>query len=110
MRHMAGRHQKAIRTDLSRRAGFGGTTDRDVFTNYSAGADAYTGSRIGIEAQVLRIATDHGEWMNHDPFTELTVPCDQRMGMDYTAGSDPGTIMDDGSRMNLHRLAASRGR
>jgi hypothetical protein len=110
VRHMAGGHQKAIRTNLSGRAGPGGTTDRDVFANDSARANAYTGLRTGIEAQVLRIATDHGEWMNHDPFTELTMPRDQGVGMDYTAGTEPGTVVDEGSRMNLHRLAAPRGR
>ena len=103
MRHMAGRHQKAIRTDLSRRAGFGGTTDRDVFANYRAGADAYTGWRIGVESQVLRIAADHRERMHHDPLTKFTVPRDHRVRMDNAAGSKPGTVLDQGSRMNLHR-------
>jgi hypothetical protein len=41
--------------------------------------------------------------MHHDPLTEFTVPRDHRVRMDNAAGSKPGTILDQGSRMNLHR-------
>ena len=59
--------------------------------------------RGGIEAQVLRIAANHGERMHHDPLTEFAVPRDHRVRMDNAAGSKPGTLLDQGSRMDLHR-------
>jgi len=91
---MAGRHQKTIWPNLSRAAGLGGATDRDVLANYRTRADTHAGWRAGIEAQVLRIAADYGEWMHDDGFTELTMPRDQRMGMDDAAGPESRAVFN----------------
>ena len=87
VRHVACGHQEAVRTNLSGRAGPGGAADRDVFPNDGARPDAYAGRRGGVEAEVLRITADNGEWMHHHRIAQFAVARDHRVGVDDAAGA-----------------------
>jgi len=102
MRNMTGGHQEAVRTDFSAGIGLGGAADGHVLANDGARADTHAGAGGGIEAQILRIAADHGERMHHDALAELTLPADVGMSVDHTIGAESRTVLDQGRRMDLH--------
>ncbi len=100
--HMAGGHQEAVRADFRRRTILGGAINRHVLANDGARAYPHPGLCVRIEAHILRIAADHGKRMHDHPLTELAVPAYHCMSMDYAAGTESRTLLDEGGRMYLH--------
>jgi hypothetical protein len=100
--HMATGHQKAVRTHFGRRAIPGRATDRHVFANHGARADPNACLRGAVEAQILWFATYDGKRMYHHTFTKLAVPADQCVGVNDAAGAQSRTVLNEGSRMDLH--------
>ena len=80
---------------------------RDVLADHGARADAHARRRGSVEAQVLRIAADHGERVHHDTIGEFAMLRHQCMGMDDATLAQPRAVVNQCGRMNLHRAAGA---
>jgi hypothetical protein len=65
-------------------------------------ADPNACLRGAVEAQILWFATYDGKRMYHHTFTKLAVPADQCVGVNDAAGAQSRTVLNEGSRMDLH--------
>jgi hypothetical protein len=101
MGHVTTSHEKTVGAHLRRHTGFGRAVHSHMFSNHSMRADTDTGFRGGLESDVLGIAANDGEGMNHHALAEHATSADDGVGMDDTTGAKQRAFFDQRGGMNL---------
>jgi hypothetical protein len=101
VRDMAPRHEKAIGAHRSRCAHLGRPIDGHMLANHRSRADSHARAYRSVEAEILRIPPQYRIGMYYHPFLEVTMPANDRVGVDHASGIEVRTLFNDGRGVDL---------